>query len=61
MAMALPIHDFPHGGSYRVNSGWHNLGWDSLPDELGELLQVSGVKGPGFLKPGREETTEERQ
>lgn len=38
VGVALPICDFPHSGSDRVSSGWHNLGRDRLPGGPGEPL-----------------------
>lgn len=61
VGVALPICDLPHSGSCCVSCGWRNRGRDSLPGGPGELLQVRGVEGPGFLKSAREESTEERQ
>lgn len=55
LGVALPICNFPHGGSYRMSSGWCNRGLGSHPGGPRELLQVSSVEGPGFHQPVRKE------
>lgn len=53
--MALPVGNFPRGGSDRIRSDWRNRGLGSLPGGPSKPLQVSGIEGPGFHKPARDE------
>lgn len=53
---ALPICNFPHGGSDRVRGGLCGRGLGGLPGAIGEPLQVSRVEGPGLHEPVRAES-----
>lgn len=59
--VALPVCNFPRGGSDRIRSNWRNRGLGSLPGGPSEPLQVSSIEGPGFHKSGGESATEERR